>query len=394
MESKASLVKPMPGLAVIGMAALLGACSHPATDSAQREPTVRVADAALSSGAPELALNIANIVLAKQPRDVGALVARGDALYAMGRVNDAQQSYRAAVTVDPSSVAGQIGLGRTLAHTDPQAAESAFTAALERDPGNVIALNNLGVTRDLEGRHAEAQEAYRHALTLSPDSSDVQMNLQMSVALAAQGPQSAQTIRDDGAQPRATPVLAPSAASAVERPYAAPAAAEANQARVPLRQSRAMPVVPTTPTTIDGDATPVAASAMPAISGDVASRLVASATPGQLAARPIADVPNVMAPKPAPEVASVTGPRGDRQDPYVQLASLTSSPDALLEWKRLAKRLPGLLTGREPTITSVGLHGRTYWRLRTFGFTDRSEADALCDRLKADGFGCWSGWGL
>jgi tetratricopeptide (TPR) repeat protein len=118
---------------------------------------LRVAKAALASGAPELALRVADLELAKKPDDVSALVARGDALYALRRSDQAQIAYRAAVKLDPEATAAQVGLGRTLAQSDPGAAEAAFLSALSREPDNVIALNNLGVVRDLQGRHAEAR---------------------------------------------------------------------------------------------------------------------------------------------------------------------------------------------------------------------------------------------
>jgi len=146
---------------------------------------------------------------------------------------------------------------------------------------------------------------------------------------------------------------------------------------------------------IPQSAAPRPKAPMPNLSGDVASQLVASAPAGFETAPAAPGSDQAARPIPAQAgPASVAGPREDQQDPYVQLASLVSRPDALLEWKRLTRRLPGLLEGREPTITSADSRGWTYWRLRTFGFSDAAEARELCGRLKAEGFGCWSGRGL
>jgi hypothetical protein len=64
------------------------------------------------------------------------------------------------------------------------------------------------------------------------------------------------------------------------------------------------------------------------------------------------------------------------------------------EWRRLDTRFSGLLDAREPTITTAAENGRTYWRLRTFGFANMAEAKDLCDRLMHAGLRCFSGRGL
>jgi hypothetical protein len=76
---------------------------------------------------------------------------------------------------------------------------------------------------------------------------------------------------------------------------------------------------------------------------------------------------------------------------FVQLASLHSAQDASYEWRRLNRRMPDLLSGREPTITRANAHGETYWCLRTLGFESLAEAKALCSRmLGASGLRCWA----
>jgi len=190
---------------VFAMASILGACSASGlSEGAPRQPSLRVADAALTSGAPELALRVADLVLAKQPDNVPALIARGDALYALNRREMARVAYRAAIAIDAASVKAQVGLGRTLARSDPRAAEAAFLSALAEEPDNVVALNNLGVVRDLQGHNSEAQEAYDHALSVAPGSVDVQINLGTSLALSGHSAEAVQLLRGVAAVPGAT----------------------------------------------------------------------------------------------------------------------------------------------------------------------------------------------
>jgi Flp pilus assembly protein TadD len=166
-------------------------------------PSLRVASAAMASGAPDLALRVADITLAQHPKDVAALTAKGDALYAMGQTEAATTAYRSAIALDPGAAAAQLGLGRTLVKSDPAGAESAFLAALRANATNVIALNNLGVARDLEGRNTEAQVAYHLALELSPNSSDVKINLGRSLAAAGRDADAVAVLRQVAADPQA-----------------------------------------------------------------------------------------------------------------------------------------------------------------------------------------------
>ncbi len=72
----------------------------------------------------------------------------------------------------------------------------------------------------------------------------------------------------------------------------------------------------------------------------------------------------------------------------VQLGALSSEEAARSEWHRLEHLQPALLDGREPLVTKVERDGRTYWRLRTGGFTDIADATEFCTKMKAKGGAC------
>ena len=64
---------------------LLAGCAIGPDGSASRgQYSVKVADAALASGAPDMALRVSDIILERDPKNIAALVSRGDALYALG----------------------------------------------------------------------------------------------------------------------------------------------------------------------------------------------------------------------------------------------------------------------------------------------------------------------
>jgi hypothetical protein len=100
---------------------------------------------------------------------------------------------------------------------------------------------------------------------------------------------------------------------------------------------------------------------------------------------PAADMPPT--PEPAAAAASQkTAVAGKR--PMVQFAALDTGPAALAEWERLARLFPDLFADREPNITKTVRDGKTYWRIRTAGFSALGEAVAFCEKLKSRGGNC------
>jgi Flp pilus assembly protein TadD len=167
---------------------LLAACSGPVgREFGSASTGLNVADAALRGGSPQVALQVVNEVLAHDPANTQALLIQGDALTLQGRNDAAAASFERALARSPSSERGLIGLGRLRLATSPPEAERLFLAVLQTDPYNTVALNNLGIARDLQGRHADAQTAYRQALGINPDMTAAQVNLALSLAMDGQG---------------------------------------------------------------------------------------------------------------------------------------------------------------------------------------------------------------
>jgi Flp pilus assembly protein TadD len=168
-------------------------------------PSIGLADTALAGGAPGLALQISDQLLARNPRDTQALIRRGNALSALGRPSEAAGSFNNVLEIDSTSIPALLGLGRIQLSQDPAAAELLFAQVMIQDPRNGVALSNLGVARDLQGHHAAAQEAYRLALGVTPASVPVQVNLGLSLALSGDGAGSLKLLQPLAAAPGAAP---------------------------------------------------------------------------------------------------------------------------------------------------------------------------------------------
>jgi Flp pilus assembly protein TadD len=178
-------------LPCLGLLAGLAACTpqNPTTmvSTTPGPDELNVADAAIAGGDPGMALSVSQSILKDNPTDVDALVHEGDAYYALGRCPDSQAAYQLALAQDPKSSAAETGLGRCLIKTDPAAAEAALTLAVQDDPGNANALNDLGIARDLQGNFAGAIDPYKRALLAKPGNVAAEINLGLSLALSGNG---------------------------------------------------------------------------------------------------------------------------------------------------------------------------------------------------------------
>jgi Flp pilus assembly protein TadD len=166
-----------------------------------RKPGVTVAEAALQGGSGQIALQVSEGVLRDSPHDTRALEIKADALTLLGDYDGATQVYQELLTKDPNSIRANIGMGRIKLTSDPTAAAALFQQVLVREPANVTALNNLGIARDLQGRHTEAQAIYRQTLAVSPDLSSAQVNMALSLAMSGQGAEAIHLMKATAEQP-------------------------------------------------------------------------------------------------------------------------------------------------------------------------------------------------
>jgi Flp pilus assembly protein TadD len=186
----------MKRISLIAIVSLLTACaSQDSSRLKNGQPGLNIAQAALAGGSPDIALNVSNGILAKAPHDVPALLSQGEALSALDRLDEAEASYTKALAAAPHSVGAQIGLGRLRLRSDPGQAQVLFLSVLEREPRNKIALNDLGIAYDLQGKHASAQGSYRKALGVDPAMRAAEVNLALSMALSGQASEAVRILR-------------------------------------------------------------------------------------------------------------------------------------------------------------------------------------------------------
>ena len=167
-------------LCLFALTLAMAGCSAPRTTSPRDNA---IGEAALNSGGAETALRLADETLRREPRNADALTRRGMALTALGRLGEARASLAQAVAASPANERALMALGRVQLPVDPAGAAISFEAVLKHSSGNAIALNNLGIARDLLGNHLDAEHAYREAMAIQPDMTAVRVNLALCLAM-------------------------------------------------------------------------------------------------------------------------------------------------------------------------------------------------------------------
>jgi Flp pilus assembly protein TadD len=219
--------KCVAGVATFLAAGLLlaGCGSHGPRELASGLPSAAFARTALSDGAPDIALNVSADILRTHPNDAGALLTQGEALAALGRTQEAQDSFRRVLAREPGSLPAARDLGRLLLASDPAAAEALFQKIVTHQANDAAAWNDLGIARDLQARHEDAQADYRRALAASPNMTAATANLALSLSLGGHAAEGLQLLRPvaqaAGSTPRLRYDLAAVATMAGERATAA-----------------------------------------------------------------------------------------------------------------------------------------------------------------------------
>ncbi len=112
----------------------------------------------------------------------------GNALLKEGRTEEAIESYRQALRLDPDYYTAHYNLGNVMAgRRKVEEAYAYFRRALEIKPEAVEAHNNLGVLLAQEGRTAEAIESFHTALRIDPDDTAAYFNLGVTYVRLGEG---------------------------------------------------------------------------------------------------------------------------------------------------------------------------------------------------------------
>jgi len=409
----------------------------------QAELSRELATIDVLQGQPAAALPRFDVALAKDPNDVRAMVNKGIALDMLGNHTEAQALYRRADALSPddATIRSNMAMSLMLAGRSADAAQ-----ALQNIAEGPVALprvrNNMAVVAASTGDMVRAKQLANGEISDAELRSLAEQMRQREAMAPAPVAATSPTIMAPASVPVASPVVGAEvpAASVVQPVVATPAVQpEAQPAiqpsggpvplQVPEGSSRRPAAEKTPPVRTEPPAQPrsrqnmtelnrrLAASVeraaeremieaaidLPPVLSAAAARSAGSATviPAVASGSMRIRVANLSADSDAKALAPATSAplaadagergRGPRIGWGVQLGALDSEHMAQFAWRRMASRMPTLLDGREGSIAHMvrAADGRSFWRLRTFGFENRDAATSFCDEVKAQGVDCF-----
>lgn len=140
----------------------------------------------------------------RAPNDAAAQQRYGLAAEQSGLYPEALEALGRAMAVGGATPERLLAQGRIgLESGDVPAATRAYSRTLEANPGNVEALNGLGVAEDLQRHHDLARERYNQALSLAPGDWRVRSNLAMSLLMSGRAEEAADAMASADRDPAA-----------------------------------------------------------------------------------------------------------------------------------------------------------------------------------------------
>ncbi len=150
---------------------------------------MRIGKAARNGGDYSNAVAVFRRAAEIEPRLPDPFVALGDTLLMIGAVNEAIVAYNSGLARDGSCLPALRGLARAYIETGrPELALAPLNQALTLSPDNPQCLMLLGVVKDVEGRHQQAQADYQRGLRRAPGDAALTVDLALSLALSGNYP--------------------------------------------------------------------------------------------------------------------------------------------------------------------------------------------------------------
>ena len=143
----------------------------------QHEARFLLGNALLTLGFPEKAISHYQFLIRLDNRRTDTLNNLGVALQQIGKLQEAEDVLRRVLCINESAKA-YFNLGNLLCHAKKaDEAQEAYRSALTLDPDNTEVLNNLGTLFYTQGKHEDAAWCYRQATLRKPDFLIAHLNL-------------------------------------------------------------------------------------------------------------------------------------------------------------------------------------------------------------------------
>ncbi len=162
----------------------LTACAGPNSNATSVDAQIAVGERMLGNGDFGKGYALLDKMEKNNPRSSEAAEQLAEAYFRQNALLKAEAQYRKTIELG-ARMHGLVGLARVnLARNNPQVAEPYLREVLNREPGNVAALNAMGVACDLQRQHDRARQYYRTILASAPSNKEARNNLSLSLAVS------------------------------------------------------------------------------------------------------------------------------------------------------------------------------------------------------------------
>jgi len=172
-----------------GLMLFVAACGFDKFETAGDAYTaaVRDADAARKAGNLDNAVPLYGRALQLNPQGAEAKLGLGQSYLALGANDEAAAAFREVLAKRGGDPVARRGLAAALISMgQPTLAQAQLDLALQADPKDYRAINEMGVALDMQGRHQEAQDKYREGIAISPEYLPLRSNFGLSLAITDQ----------------------------------------------------------------------------------------------------------------------------------------------------------------------------------------------------------------
>jgi Flp pilus assembly protein TadD len=170
------------------------------------DATMHIAAASRTAGDYGNAVNLYRHAASMEPANPEPLIALGDTLIQMGKVDEAITNYNVALKLNPTAPAALRGLAKAYLRTGrPDLAGNPLAVAYQGTPNDPKLLMLIGVADDFLGRHVEAQARYQEGLGFAPGDRSLTLDLALSLALSQNFDRAIALLRPLAIGPAATP---------------------------------------------------------------------------------------------------------------------------------------------------------------------------------------------
>lgn len=178
--------------AFMALFALAGCAQH---QNEMLDRNLSIVDIEMQNGEVDTAIQKLKELNRDYPNNQDVILRLAEVHRMTGKNLAAVEFYKKALKIDPNFRAAWMGLSKIYLQQKPETSLSILENLVKLYPADPEVVDDYGVALDLNGRYADAQNAYRRAISLDPSMVGPEINLGLSLGLTGHVAQGLALIR-------------------------------------------------------------------------------------------------------------------------------------------------------------------------------------------------------